>query len=125
VLFRSLQQYGSRKDGQDRVVEGDMINIYASQWGILMPGYFHAGSGWWRARPLQIADVQSILIGEPKEMMLYYADESLANLRAIDIAHLNDSQLEEIACAQREAIYCNHPLDKEVTRQEINAVLNV
>ena len=89
-----------------------------------MPGYFHAGSGWWRARPLQIADVESILIGEPKEMMLYYRDESLANIRAADIATLSDSQLTEIAQAQREAIYRNHPLDKEVTRQELNAVLN-
>lgn len=89
-----------------------------------MPGYFHAGSGWWRARPLQIADVESILIGEPKEMMLYYRDESLANLRASDIAQLSDSQLVEIATAQREAIYRNHPLDKDVARQELNAVLN-
>jgi hypothetical protein len=120
----TLKQYGSRKDGQDRVVEGEMMNVYASQWGILMPGYFHAGSGWWRARPLQIADVESILIGEPKEMMLYYRDESLANIRAVDIAHLSDSQLTEIAQAQREAIYRNHPLDKDVARQELNAVLN-
>ena len=119
-----LKQYGSRKDGQDRVVESDMMNVYASQWGILMPGYFHAGSGWWRARPLQIADVESILVGEPKEMMLYYRDESLANLRASDIAQLSDSQLVEIATAQREAIYRNHPLDKDVARQELNAVLN-
>jgi hypothetical protein len=101
-----------------------MMNVYASQWGILMPGYFHAGSGWWRARPLQIADVESILIGEPKEMMLYYRDESLANIRASDIATLSDSKLTEIAIAQREAIYRNHPLNKEVTRQELNAVLN-
>jgi hypothetical protein len=119
-----LKQYGSRKDGQDRVVESEMMNVYASQWGILMPGYFHAGSGWWRARPLQIADVESILIGEPKEMMLYYRDESLANIRASDIATLSDSKLTEIAIAQREAIYRNHPLNKEVTRQELNAVLN-
>ena len=118
-----LKQYGSRKDGQDRVVESEMMDIFASQWGILMPGYFHAGSGWWRARPLQIADVQSVLIGEPKEMMLYYKDESLANVRAIDIANMSDSSLEELARAQSEAIYRNHPLDKDVTRQEINAVL--
>jgi hypothetical protein len=57
-------------------------------------------------------------------MMLYYRDESLANIRASDIATLSDSQLTEIAQAQREAIYRNHPLDKEVTRQELNAVLN-
>lgn len=119
-----LKLYGSRKDGQDRVVESEMLDIYSAQWGILMPGYFHAGSGWWRARPLQIADVCSILIGSPKEMMLYYKDTYLANLRAIDIVDLSDSALTEIAVAQRDAIYRNHPLDKEVTRNELNTVLN-
>ena len=118
-----LKQYGSRKDGQDRVVEGDMVNIYGQQWGILMPGYFHAGSGWWRARPLQVADAGSILIGEPKEMMLYYADSSLANIKAIDIVDLTDDQLVELATAQHDAIYRVHPLNKEVTRNELAACL--
>jgi hypothetical protein len=118
-----LKQYGSRKDGQDRVVESEMITIYSQQWGILMPGYFHAGSGWWRARPLQVADAESILIGEPAEMMLYYKDESLANVKAVDIVDYSNSQLEELAQAQRAAIYKNHPLNKEVTRQELNNVL--
>jgi hypothetical protein len=56
-------------------------------------------------------------------MMLYYKDESLANVRAIDIVDYTDSQLESLAQAQRAAIYKNHPLNKEVTRQELNNVL--
>lgn len=118
-----LNLYGSRKDGQDRVKEQDIVTIFSEQWGILMAGYMHAGSGWWRARPLQVADADSILIGEPKEMMLYYKDESLANLTAFDLLNKTEIQLEDIAKAQREALYKNHPLDKFVTQSELKSIL--
>jgi hypothetical protein len=118
-----LKKYGSRKDGQDRVTEDVMVDLYSQQWGILMSGYFHAGSGWWRARPLQVADAGSILIGEPKEMMLYYNNETLANVTAHDVANMSDLELEKFALAQRDALYRNHPLDKSVQREELKAVL--
>ncbi len=118
-----LELYGSRKDGQDRVTEDVMVDIYATQWGILMPGYFHAGSGWWRARPLQVADAGSILIGDPKEMLIYYGDEQLANLTAHEVAQMSDSSLQEIANAQRDALYSLHPLDKEVEKEELSKCL--
>jgi hypothetical protein len=118
-----LKKYGSRKDGQDRVIEPEMVNIYGQQWGILMPGYFHAGSGWWRARPLQVADSGSILIGDWKEMVLYYNDDELASLKASDIIMMSDKQLEDVAAAQKEAIYTTHPLDKSVTQEELGRVL--
>lgn len=118
-----LKKYGSRKDGQDRVIEPEMVNIYGQQWGILMPGYFHAGSGWWRARPLQVADSGSILIGDWKEMVLYYDDDELASLKASDITKMSDKQLEDVAEAQKRAIYTTHPLDKSVTQEELRRVL--
>ena len=118
-----LKQYGSRKDGQDRVTEDVMVTIYAEQWGILMPGYFHASSGWWRARPTQVADAGSILIGEPKEMILYYHDDVLANIKASDIVDLSDYQLAELAQAQKEALYKHHPLNKEVQKAELQKCL--
>lgn len=114
-----LKLYGSRKDGQDRVVEQQMVQIYSEQWGILMAGYYHAGSGWWRARPLQVADAGSILIGEPSEMIILYNDFELSNIRPIDLIDKTDNQLKEIAAAQKEALYKTHPLDKEVTKQEL------
>lgn len=117
-----IEFFGSRSLGQRRLSEGDMCLVYAQQWGCLMPGYNHAGSGWWRARPLQLADAGSILIGEPKEMMLYYGDESLANLAAHQIESMSVKQLTEVAKAQREALYRIHPLDKTVQRAEINRI---
>ena len=118
-----LKQYGSRKDGQDRVTEDVMVTIYSQQWGILMPGYFHAGSGWWRARPLQVADAGSILIGDPKEMILYYGDEGLASVRAKDIVDMSDHMLQEIADEQKAALYKLHPLNKDVQKAELDACL--
>jgi len=118
-----LMKYGSRKDGQDRVTEDVMVNIYAEHWGILMPGYFHAGSGWWRARPLQVADAGSILIGDPDEMFIYYEDETLADIKAKDLVDMCDKELEDLAAAQREALYRIHPLNKETQKAELNLCL--
>lgn len=118
-----LKKYGSRKDGQDRVIEPEMVNIYGAQWGVLMPGYFHAGSGWWRARPLQVADAGSILIGDWKEMVIYYDDDELASLKAHDLTMMSDGQLEDVAQAQKEAIYKTHPLDKGIQQDELRRIL--
>lgn len=116
----SFKQYGSRKDGQDRVTEDVMVNIYGSQWVVLMAGYDKINvSGWWRARPKQVADAGSILIGDPDEMFIYYRDKELASLKAIDLLTKTDSELKEIANRQRDAIYKNHPLDKKVQQAEI------
>jgi hypothetical protein len=118
-----LKMYGSRKDGQDRVTEDVMVNIYGEQWGILMPGYFHAGSGWWRARPLQSADAGSILIGEFAEMMVLYQDEGAATVKPVDLINLSTNELAEIAAYQKECLYKAHPLDKNVEKEELNTIL--
>ena len=118
-----LKKYGSRKDGQDRVIEPEMVNIYGQQWGILMPGYFHAGSGWWRARPLQVADAGSILIGDWKEMVIYYDDDELASIKAHDLTMMSDQQLVDVAQAQRDAIYKTHPLNKDIQQDELRSIL--
>ena len=118
-----LKKYGSRKDGQDRVIEPEMVNIYGQQWGVLMPGYFHAGSGWWRARPLQVADAGSILIGDWKEMVIYYDDDELASIKAHEITMMSDTQLQDVAAAQKKALYTTHPLDKDIQQEELRKVL--
>jgi hypothetical protein len=118
-----LKKYGSRKDGQDRVIEPEIVNIYGQQWGILMPGYFHAGSGWWRARPLQVADAGSILIGDWKEMVLYYDDDELASIKAHELIMMSDNQLKLVAAAQKKALYTAHPLDKDIQQEELKKVL--
>lgn len=118
-----VEYFGSKKDKQVRLTEEDICKIYSQQWGCLMPGYFHAGSGWWRARPLQLADAGSILIGDKKEMILYYKDDYLAGLKASDIESMDLTQLTNTAKAQKDALYSAHPLDKNIQKQELTLLL--
>jgi hypothetical protein len=119
-----INLYGSKKDSQRRLTEDKMCLVYQEDWACLMPGYSHAGSGWWRARPLQVADAGSIIIGDKKELEVYYGkDFKYLDLKAKDIVNLNSDELKEIADAQREAIYRIHPLDKKVQQREINQIL--
>lgn len=116
--------YGSKAETQKRLTEDQMCEVFYRDWACLMPGYEHAGSGWWRARPLQTADANCILIGEKKELEVYYGkDFPLIDLKAADLIHASDSELSYIADAQKQAIYSIHPLDKNVQQQEIKAVL--
>lgn len=119
-----LKQYGSRKDGQDRVTEDVMVTIYAEQWGILMPGYFHASSGWWRARYSQVADAGSILIGEPSELKIVYCNEEAASINANIICKMSDYELTNFANFQKECLYKSHPLNKEVQKHELSLIIN-
>ena len=119
-----LKQYGSRKDGQDRVTEDVMVTIYAEQWGILMPGYFHASSGWWRARYSQVADAGSILIGEPSELKIVYCNEEAASINANIICKMSDYELTNFANFQKECLYKSHPLNKEVQKHDLSLIIN-
>jgi hypothetical protein len=116
--------YGARRGEevkQTRLTEPDMCRIYNSQWGCLMPGYFHSGSGWWRARPLQVADAGSILICDDKEGAVY--GEAYVGLRTKDVEQMSLDELIKTARLQKECLYDNHPLDKAVERAELSAIL--
>lgn len=119
-----VDMYGSKADSQKRLTEDEMCKVFATDWGCLMPGYDHAGSGWWRARPLQVADAGAILIGERKELEVYYGkDFPFLDLTAKDLTVMSDDELKHVADAQREALYKIHPLDKNVQQQEIKSAL--
>lgn len=120
-----IEYFGAKrgKYKSERKTEPEMVKVFEQQWGCLMPGYFHAGSGWWRARPLQVADAGSIIIGDKPEMMVYYKDEAIAGLRVLDIEAMDITQLKATAAAQKEALYANHPLNKAVQREELRKIL--
>lgn len=116
--------YGARLNGEDnnqRLTEDQMCAVFAEQWGCLMPGYFHSGSGWWRARPLQVADAGSILVCEDKEGAVY--GEAYVGVRASDVEQMDLTQLIKLANDQHDSLYDNHPLDKSVTQVEIRMIL--
>jgi hypothetical protein len=117
--------YGSKADTQKRLTEDDMVQVITRDWGCLMPGYDHAGSGWWRARPLQCADACSILLGEDKELCVYYGnDYPYFGLKAADLVNCTEEELLEIADTQCRLLYKIHPLSREVQQIELRAVLD-
>lgn len=119
-----LRKFGKRRGAnkQDRVVEADMCRIYAKQWGCLMPGYYHSGSGWWRARPLQVADAGSILVCDSTEGAVY--GEEYVGVTADQIEGLDLSGLIAKAKRQRDCLYAKHPLDTKSEQAEIQAVID-
>ena len=120
----NVDLYGSKADTQKRLTEDEMLKVIARDWACLMPGYEHAGSGWWRVRPQNCADVGSILIGDKKELEVYYGlDYPFYDLKASDLATLTDDELVEIASTQRECLYRLHPLDKAVQQSELTSIL--
>ena len=112
-----IKQYGSKAKKQERLSEQDMVTTYGDQWGILMAGYWHAGSGWWRARPQQVADAGSILICEDKEGIIF--GESYTGLTCEKIEGMSDEQLVKLAATQKEEFYTTQPLDKTITKRQI------
>ena len=125
MCIRDSEYFGSRKDNQRRLGESDMCKVYAEQWGCLMPGYEHSGSGWWRARPLQVADAGSILIGDYEELMVLYGNEEAASVKASDLEGMNTQQLKDLAELQKNSIYTKHPLDKTIQQNELKKALNI
>jgi len=117
-----IEYFGSRKEKQRRLSEEDMCKVYAEQWGCLMPGYDHAGSGWWRARPQQTADVGSILICEDKEGALF--GEPYVGLTCKILEDMDESQLEKLAKDQHDSYYDYQPMDKYITIEQVENYIN-
>lgn len=114
-----IRYYGQRRgeNKQERLTEPEMCRVFMSMWGCLMPGYFHSGSGWWRGRPMQVADVGSILICDDKEGIIY--GDAYVGIKSQDVEAMDLTQLIALAARQKECLYDNHPLNKDVTRAEI------
>lgn len=118
-----LKIYGGRRgvNKSKRIIEPEMCRIYNSNWGCLMPAYYHAGSGWWRSRVQQVVDVGSILYCEDKEGAIY--GEAFTKMSVSEIENMSIGELTKMAKYQYECLYDNHPLDKSVQRQELIRVL--
>ena len=56
-------------------------------------------------------------------MVLYGEGYGYYGLKAEEITEMGEEELGEIARVQRECLYRCHPLEREVTRREVQAVL--
>lgn len=115
--------YGEKPN---RLTEEEMVRTFAKQWCCLMPSYYHSGAGWWRVKYLQVADADSILVGDKKELMCIYGpDYEYYDLAPKDFTVLADDELAYIAARQKQLLYQNHPLDKNVQMQETADCLQI
>lgn len=117
-----IKQYGSKNKKQVRLSEEDMVTTFSEQWGILMAGYWHAGSGWWRARPQQVADCDSILICDDKEGSVFGKPYEGLTCRMLE--GMTEGQLEGLANEQKIAYYDSQPMKKEITIKQIEDYIN-
>lgn len=118
-----VKQYGAKRGiyKSERVTEPEMCKIYDKNWGCLLPTYYHEGSGWWRSRIQQVADVESILLCSDKEGAIY--GEAYVGNTIEKIENSSFEELKSLAIRQRECLYDNHPLNKETQKQELLRVL--
>jgi hypothetical protein len=87
-----------------------------------MPGYYHAGSGWWRARPLQVADAGSVLVCDDAEGILY--SDAHVGVTCELVESLDFNGLIKLAKDQRDGIYAKHPLNKNAFKLELQRILD-
>lgn len=62
-----ITELGNKRKDQVVVTEGEVLNAYANNWGVLCPKYANPGSGWWRARFNYSAALGSILHCDPRD----------------------------------------------------------
>ena len=70
---------------------------------------------------LQCVEARSITICDPEEGKVY-GEEFLVT--PAEIEEMDDQQLWNKANAQRENFLDNHPLNRDITKQELSEVLN-
>jgi hypothetical protein len=119
-----IEYYGSKRGELKsmRLTEDLMCKAYSESWGCLVPSYYHAGSGFWRPRALQLADAGSIMIVDDEEGKVY--SDAHCGFTTTAIEHLSDLELIKLAKFQKEGIYDNHPLDKNVTKRELQEIFD-
>jgi hypothetical protein len=104
-----------------RVKEPEMCKIYNENWGCMMPEYYHAGSGWWRSRVQQVADVESVLVCSDAEGKIY--GEAYVGNTIESVENMSVEELTRLGKAQKECLYDNHPLNKATQRSELLGVV--
>jgi hypothetical protein len=63
-----VDRYGRKSAGQTRVTEAELLaRVYPAAWGIIAPPYWHAGSGWWRARYQHAIAAGSVVLCDPAD----------------------------------------------------------
>jgi len=93
-----------------RMAEPDAIEWFGNYWLHGMPGYSHAGSGWWRSRPSQLAGHGVITYCDPKEGAVYGPSWVIKDPIALE--NLSQKELADLGRQQAEEFFLRHPIDE-------------
>ena len=102
-------ELGGRGENGFRMPEPEAIEWFGERWFHAMPGYSHAGSGWWRSRPSQLAGHKVICYCDPKEGAVYGQSWVIEDPLALE--ELGEWGRKELAKMQSEEFFARHPID--------------
>lgn len=97
-----VMKAGRPRDGAPNLKEPQLVQEYASSWGVLSPHYTKvAGSGWWRNRFVYAAMVGAVLYADQSEVEPL-GEPYLKTLQEIEA--LTTTELEELGQAQAKTL---------------------
>ena len=116
-------ELGGKDANGVRMPEPEAIEWFGERWLHCMPSYDHKGSGWWRSRPIQLANSGVVTYGHPDECKLY--GESWVIDDPLALEKSSESSLETRAEKQREDFFKNQPQDMALPTRDVEAYLKV
>jgi len=102
-LTWQVNQYGHKKQKQERLPESQIYQKYAETAGALSPAYKICGSGWWRARYGFAADALCVIAGAPVEMTM--VDRDAYSVLPADVEQMHEEDFRALALFQRQVYY--------------------
>lgn len=89
---------GSKKLGQPRLKEEQVLRLYGACWGVISCPHRHAGSGWWRARYAFAALMGAVVLADHRESSLLGDSYKLSSATAVE--KMSTDELRALAEAQ-------------------------
>lgn len=102
-------ELGGRGANGVRMTEPEAIEWFGNYWLHGMPGYSHAGSGWWRSRPSQLAGHGVVTYCDPKEGEVYGPSWVIDDPVALEDA--TPTELMHLGQQQAAEFFERHPID--------------
>jgi len=106
---RPVIELGGRGENGIRMTEPEAIEWFGNYWLHGMPGYSHAGSGWWRSRPSQLAGHGVVTYCDPKEGAVYGPSWVIDDPVALE--EISPAELKDLGQRQANEFFERHPID--------------
>ena len=115
-------ELGGRGENGVRMPEPEALEWFGERWFHCMPSYDHKGSGWWRSRPIQLANSGVVTYGHPDECKLYGESWVIKDPLILEkeSPHASRTRAEN----QREDFFASQPQDKGKPAEDVELFLN-